>query len=53
MNDVLKIMDDQMLKWVAELNDLYKEKADVDRAIHELEQNVDIARKVSESMKTN
>lgn len=53
MNEVLKIMDDQMLKWVAELNDLYKEKADVDRAICELERNIDLARTVAESMKTS
>lgn len=45
------IMDDQMLKWIAELGKLYEKKADVDRTIRELEQNVDIARKVAESMK--
>ncbi len=53
MNEVLKTIDDQMLKWVAELDELHKKKRKMNRAIHELEQTVDAARKVAEFMKTS
>lgn len=44
MTEVLKIMDDQMLKWVAELDALYENRKKLDRTIYELEQFIEAAR---------
>ena len=40
MNEALRIMDNQVLKWVKELDELYKRKKDVDEDIQQLEQRI-------------
>ena len=46
MNQVLQVMDDQMLKWVAELDELHKRKVAVEMAIGQLEQSIEGAREM-------
>lgn len=47
MNQVLQVMDDQMLKWVAELDELHKRKIEVEMAIGQLEQYIERAREMA------
>ena len=46
MNQTLQVMDDQMLKWVAELDELHKRKVEVEMAIGQLEQHIERAREM-------
>jgi len=43
--EFLEMMDDQMLRWVADLDELNKRRANIDKAICQLEERIDIARK--------
>ena len=50
MNEVLKALDDQMLKWVSELDELHERRRDTDNAIQQLEENIVRARGLHEAL---
>lgn len=50
MNKLLKTMDDQMVKWVSELDKLHMEKAQVEESIEKLEQLIAKARAVAKEI---
>ncbi len=51
MNELLMAMDDQMLKWVTELDELNRKKENIDKAIDELQQRINTLKKPAEYMK--
>lgn len=51
MNELLKIMDDQMLNWVKELDELYKRNIVANKAIQQLEQRIAKARELCEILR--
>ena len=40
MNESLKAIDDQMLKWIAELDELHKRKGDIDEEITNIQHRI-------------
>jgi len=51
MNKLLKTMDDQTVKWVHELDELYIRKTAVEKSIQKLEQLITKARVVTEEIR--